>query len=149
MKSVLSSHKLSKHKYIQLLIALICNFVLSPFLQGHIGSIALSFIFLYAIVVIVRTFPLKPKLFKLYMTIAFSSFILEIFGRLGFYDSWKLFFLLLIQCVYILYLGGAVYLILQDILFSKKVTIDNLHGAIAVYLLIGFIWGLLYGIIAS
>ena len=43
----------------------------------------------------------------------------------------------------------AVYLILRDILFSAKVTIDTIRGSICVYLLIGFVWALLYGIVAS
>ncbi len=149
MKSIFEP-KVSPHdKYTQLLIALIANFVLAPFLRGNIGELALSLISLYAIIIIIRTFSLKPKLFKLYSSIALLTFLLEIMGRIELYGSWRLAFLLLIQVVYILYLGIAAYLILHDILLSQQITIDTIRGGICVYLLIGFVWALLYGMTAS
>lgn len=149
MKFIFKSKALPQNKYTQLLIILVTNFILAPFLRGNIGELALSLISLYAIIVIVQTFCLKPKIFKLYSSIALLTFLLEILGRVGLYDSWKVAFLLLIQVVYILYLGIAAYLILRDILLSQQVTIDTIRGGICVYLLIGFVWALLYGITAS
>ena len=113
------------------------------------GELALSAISLYAIIVIVRTFSLKPKFFKIYTAIACLTFLWEIFGRMKLYGSWTVAFLLSIQIVYILYLGIAAYLILRDILLSPEITIDTIRGGICVYLLIGFVWALLYGITAS
>ena len=149
MKPIFKSKVSSHNKYTQLLITLIANFVLAPFLRGNIGELALSLISLYAIIIIVKTFSLKPKLFKFYSGIALLTFFLEIVGRMELYGSWRLAFLLLIQVVYILYLGIAAYLILQDILLSQQITIDTIRGGICVYLLIGFVWALLYGITAS
>ncbi len=149
MKPIFKSKVSSHEKYTQLLIALIANFVLAPFLRGNIGELALSLISLYAIIIIVRTFSLKPKFFKLYSSIALLTFLLEIVGRMKLYDLSTIAFLLLIQLVYILYLGGAAYLILRDILLSQQITIDTIRGGICVYLLIGFVWALLYGITAS
>ena len=76
-------------------------------------------------------------------------FLLEIVDRVELYHISTVGFLLLIQVSYILYLGIAAYLILQDILLPKQITIDTIRGGICVYLLIGFIWALLYGITAS
>ncbi len=149
MKPIFKSKVSSHEKYTQLLIALIANFVLAPFLRGNIGELALSLISLYAIIIIVRTFSLKPKFFKLYSSIALLTFLLEIVGRMKLYDLSTIAFLLSIQVVYILYLGGAAYLILRDILLSQQITIDTIRGGICVYLLIGFVWALLYGITAS
>ena len=149
MKPILKSKVSSHNKYTQLLITLIANFVLAPFMRGNIGELALSLIFLYAIIVIVKTFSLKPKIFKLYSSIALLTFLLEIVGRVGLYESWTVAFLLLIQVIYILYMGIAAYLILRDILLSQQVTVDTIRGGICVYLLIGFVWALLYGITAS
>ncbi|MEM7761401.1 MAG: potassium channel family protein [Cyanobacteria bacterium P01_A01_bin.40] len=118
-------------------------------MQGNLGELALSLISLYAIIIIVRTFSLKPKFFKLYSSIALLTFLLEIVGRMELYNSWTIDFLLSIQVVYILYLGGAAYLILRDILLSQQITIDTIRGSICVYLLIGFVWALLYGITSS
>ena len=61
MKPVFKSKASLENKYTQLLFALITNFVLAPFLRGNIGELALSLISLYAIIIIVRTFFLKPK----------------------------------------------------------------------------------------
>ncbi|WP_019504364.1 potassium channel family protein [Pleurocapsa sp. PCC 7319] len=146
LKSKVSSNN---NKYTQLLIALIANFVLAPFLRGNRGELALSLISLYAIIIIVKTFSLNPKFFRLYSGIALLTFLLEIVGRMELYGSWRLAFLLLIQVVYIFYLGMAIYLILRDILLSQEITIDTIRGGICVYLLIGFVWALLYGITAS
>ncbi len=149
MKPVFKSKVSSHNKYSQLLIILIANFILAPFLRGTIGGLALSLIFLYAIIIIVRTFSLKPKIVKLFSTIALLAFLLEILGRMELYGSWTMIFLMLIQLVYIFYLGGAAYLILRDILLSREITIDTIRGGICVYLLIGFVWALLYGVTAS
>lgn len=136
-------------KYTQLLIVLLTNFVLSPFLRDNLGDLVLSLIFLYAIIVIVKTFALKPIFFRFYSGIAILAFFLGSIGRLKLYESQTIIFLFLIQSIYALYLIVAVYFILRDILFSSKVTIDTIRGSICVYLLIGFVWALLYGIVAS
>ena len=150
MKPVLKNlrHHL-KNKYTQLLIVLVTNFVLAPFLRGNVGELALSFLFLYAIILVVRTFSLNQTLLRLYSGIAVLAFLLEIVGRFGWYESVNIAFLLSIQVVYILYLGVAAYLILRDILLSEQITIDAIRGGICVYLLLGFVWALLYGITAS
>ncbi len=140
---------LSQNKYTQLLTILIGNFILVPFLQGNIGELFSSAIFLYAIIIIVKTFSLKLRFVQVFSGIACLAFILEILGRWGLYESWTVLFLLLIQVLYTIYLAVAAYLILRDIFLSERVTKDTIRGAICVYLLIGFIWSLLYGLTAS
>lgn len=141
--------KLFKGKYTQLLIIFILNFVLSPFFDGKIANTALSIVFLYALILIARTFSIKPKLLRLYSSVAILAFILGIIGKFGWYQSWVVTFAVLIQAVYAVYFGLALYWILRDILLSQKVSADVVRGGICVYLLIGFFWGLLYGITAS
>ncbi|MEO0834547.1 MAG: ion channel [Cyanobacteria bacterium J06642_3] len=149
MKPVFSSQISPHNKYTQLLVILIANFVLAPFLRGNAGELVLSLISVSAIIVIVKTFSLKPKFFRIYSGIALLTFILEIVGRTELFDSWLAVFFVLIQVVYILYLGIATFLILRDILRSPKITTDTIRGGICVYFLIGFVWALLYGITAS
>ena len=141
--------KLFQGKYNQLLIILIANFVLSPVLKGSPANIGLSIVFLYAIILIVRTFSLKPKLLTLYSSVAILALILNATNRLGWYQSWVVSFVVLIQFVYAVYLGLALYWILQDILSSPEVTPDVIRGGTCVYLLIGVVWALLYGILTS
>ena len=149
MKYTFRLKKLFQDKYSQLLVIFIANFALSPFFEGNLANIALSIVFLYALILIVRTFSLKPKLLRLYSIVAILAFILGIIGRLGWDQPWNVTYAVLIQFVYAVYFGLALYWILRDILLSQEVTADVVRGGICVYLLIGFLWSLLYGIIAS
>ena len=149
MKSVLSFKESSQKKYTQLLIILIINFVLAPFINGIFGKFVSSAILLYAIVIIVRTFSLNKKFSLLYLGIAVLAFVLENAANFGWYSPKTTVFIVFIQSIYTLYLGIAVCLILRDILFRCEVTKDTIYGGICVYLLIGFVWALFYGIVMS
>ncbi len=149
MKPTKKSQTLSQKKYTQLLIVLVLNFVLAPFLDGNIGGLFSSAIFLCATIIIVRTFSLHQKLFRLYLGIAGLAFVLETVTRFGWYSPQGIFSLFFIQAIYAIYLGVAVLLILRDILFCQPITADTIRGGICVYFLIGFVWALLYGIVAS
>ena len=149
MKPFFNSQISAQNKYTQLLIILVSNFILAPFLRGNFGELVLSLISVYAIIIIVKTFSLKSKFLRLYAIIASTTFLLEVIGRLELSNLFPIAFLLLIQLIYILYLSIAAILILRDIFLSPKTTLDNIRGGVCVYLLIGFIWSLLYGITAS
>ncbi len=149
MKLTNKSQTLSQNKYTQLLIVLVINFVSAPFLNGIIGGLFSSAIFLCATIIIVRTFSLHQKLFRLYLGIAGLAFVLETVTRFGWYSPQGIFSLFFIQAIYAIYLGVAVLLILRDILFCQPITADTIRGGICVYFLIGFVWALLYGIVAS
>ena len=149
MKPFFNSQISAQNKYTQLLIVLVSNFILAPFLRGNLGELVLSLISVYAIIIIVKTFSLRPKFLRLYAIIASATFLLEVIGRLELSNLFPIAFLLLIQLIYILYLSIAAILILRDIFLSPKTTLDNIRGGVCVYLLIGFIWSLLYGITAS
>ena len=80
MRPTNKSRILSQKKYTQLLIVLVINFVLAPFLDSIIGGLFSSAIFLCATIIIVRTFSLYQKLFRLYLGIAGLAFVLETVG---------------------------------------------------------------------
>ena len=149
MKPNHKSQTLSQNKYTQLLIVLVINFVLAPFLDGIIGGLFSSAIFLCAIIIIVRTFSLHQKLFRFYLGIAGLAFGLETVTRFDWYSPEAIFSIFFIQAVYAIYLGVAALLILRDVLFCQRITADTIRGGICVYFLIGFVWALLYGIVAS
>ena len=140
--------KKRKEKYQYLLSILIVNFVLAGFLSGDIGRLLLSALFICAIVVIVRSFCLNSFLFRVFIGIAVLAFLLEFIGRLGQYESIRTY-LFLVQGVYAIYSTAAIYLILRNMRASDRVTADIIRGGICVYLLIGFVWAFIYGIIAS
>lgn len=133
-------------KYTQLLISLVINFMSASFLLGNIGRIVLSFIFVNTMITIVRTFSLSPKVFKLYNLIALLAFILEIISILRLIDNVNIAFSVSVQLVYMIYLATGAYLIFRDILFSKKVTVDTILGAICIYFLIGLVWSFIYSL---
>ena len=140
----------SQNKYNHLLIILLTNFVLAPFFQGIIGRLFSSAILLFAIIVIVQTFSLKKKLFRLYLGIAALAFGAETVARFGLYSIKTTSTYFLFQnIVYALCLGMAAFFILRDILSCQHITADTIRGGICAYLLIGFFWALLYTIVAS
>ncbi len=63
-------------------------------------------------VIIVQTFYLHQKIFRFYVIIAISAFLLQTIGQFGWYGSWQTFFTFVILFIYTLYLGIAACLIL-------------------------------------
>ncbi len=149
IKPVFPSKTLPKNKDTNLLVILVTNFVLAPFLYGIIGRLFSSAILLSAIIIIVKTFSRHQKLFRLYLGIACLTFGLETVALFDWYSFKTAFIYFFIQSVYTLYLGVAVFLILRDILLCQHITADTIRGGICAYLLIGFFWALLYTIVAS
>ena len=142
-------HKPPAQKYRQLLIVLVVAFLVSPFLKTGIGSILSALMLLYTIILIIRSFTLPKILFSIYTVIAVIAFGLELIVSMRWAPSFNLSFALLSQVIFTLYLGGAAYWIGRDIFNTSKVTGDTVRGGISVYLLIGFVWALFYGIVAT
>ncbi|NJL00771.1 MAG: two pore domain potassium channel family protein [Spirulinaceae cyanobacterium RM2_2_10] len=136
-------------KYWQLLIILVMNFLVAPFLEAGLGQVFSSFLLLYAIILIVRSFPLSRIFLAVYVMIAVLAFSLEAMVELGAIPSLNQVFSITAQIIFALYLGGAAYLISQDIFRAPKITGDMVRGGVSVYLLLGFVWALFYGIIAT
>lgn len=139
----------SQRKYRQLLIVLILNFIASPFLHGFIGNLVSASFLLYMVIVIISSFSLSKKLRWAYTAIAFLAFSLQISLRLGWATAAELPFSLMAQTIYILYLGIAAILIIQEIFSTQTITMDTIRGGICAYLLIGFVWALFYGIVET
>ncbi|MEM9265115.1 MAG: potassium channel family protein [Cyanobacteria bacterium P01_F01_bin.13] len=141
---------LRKHnhpKYRQLLFVLVALFMVSPFLRDGIGNIFSISLLLYTILVIISSFSLPRKLLAIYSAIAIIAFSLEVMSSLGWVNYLNKPFSLISQVIFAIYLAGAAYWIGRDIFTAPKVTIDTVRGGISVYMLIGFVWALLYGIV--
>ena len=140
-----------QQKYAQLLAVLTANFLLSPLLQGPIGGALSSLILLYAILLIVKTLPLRKRLFFAYLSIACIAFGLEIVSRftldpeIGAAKTLSL----CVQVTYALYLGLSVWWMMVELSLTSKVTLDTVRGGVSIYLLIGFFWALLYSIVQT
>ena len=136
-------------KYRQLLIVLIVGFFVSPFLKASLGSILSALLLLLTIITIVKSFALPRILLILYLAIAVMAFGLQLAASLGWGQLFNQTFAFVAQGIFALYLGGAAYWIGRDIFTSPKVTLDTVRGGISVYLLIGFVWALFYGMVAT
>lgn len=132
--------------YKQLLTVIVLRLLIIPFMGGSFGEIVASFLFFYITFLIVQSFQLRRALFVLFVAIATLAFLLNIILILG-WASDKITPILTFQGIYSLFFGFAALLILQDILQTSRVTMDTVRGGICVYLLLGYFWALLYGIV--
>ncbi|WP_299416590.1 potassium channel family protein [Acaryochloris sp. IP29b_bin.148] len=137
------------HKYRQLLFVLILVFSVSPFLQSGIGRIVTTLLLLYTIMVIIYSFTLPKLQLYLYIVIAVMAACLEVCASLGWIPRLNQTFAVISQVIFAAYLSGAAYWIGRDIFRTPKVTLDTVRGGISVYMLIGFVWALLYGIVST
>ncbi|MEO0947789.1 MAG: two pore domain potassium channel family protein, partial [Cyanobacteria bacterium J06641_5] len=129
MKPIFNLGAPSQHKYSQLLIVLVLNLALSPFLSGNVGGLFTSAIQAYTIVLIVRTFSLKRRFFRIYAGFILLVFSLEIPLRFGWFRfDESIPFFLLIQAVYAIYLSVAAGLVLRDVWFRQHVKADTIRG---------------------
>ena len=136
--------------YRQLLIVLGLTSFVAPFLEAVVGSIVLPLVLLYTIILIIRGFSLPQFLVTVYTAIAVTAFVMQLVANIG---SWtnplNVTFALAAQIIFALYLGGAAYWIGRDIFTTPEATLDTVRGGISIYLLIGFVWALLYGIVET
>ncbi len=139
----------SQRKYKQLLAVLIVNFLASPFLNGVIGGLLSALLLLYVMVVIVKSFALPKTLYWSYIVVAVLAFCLQLNPNFGWIATLALPFSLMAQSIYVLYLGGAALLIMREIFAATTITMDTIRGGICAYLLIGFVWALFYGMVAT
>ena len=142
-----SLHENTNQKYRQLLFVLAITFMVSPFLKAGIGNILSISLLLYAIIVVINSFALPRRLLTVYGAIAITAFCLEVISTLNEVTYLNQPFTLISQIIFAIYLAGAAYWIGRDIFTAPNVTLDTVRGGISVYMLIGFVWALLYGIV--
>lgn len=115
-------------------------------LGGAIGEIVASFLFFYMIFLVIRSYRLRRSPFILVVTIVSIGFGLDLLLTLGWIPRAAIPSLI-VQIIYSSFLGSAAWWILQRLLQTSRVTVDTVKGGICVYLLLGYMWALLYGIV--
>ena len=129
---------------------MILRLLASPLLHGGPGDIIASFFFFYIIFLIVQSYRLKRSLFILFVAIAALGFFLDVVLTLGWISvSARTPTLLTIELIYALFFGSASFLILRAIARTRQVTMDTVRGGICVYLLLGYFWAVLYGMVET
>jgi len=140
-----------KNKYNHLLIALIALFILSPSLEvrEHKQFPLIPLIVLVVLVTAVRAhFPRGP-FFNSFLTVAFVSFAINLViyflpksqAEIG---SLLVFFSRGINVIFYLV---TIYLLSRQLFRVRQVTADTIKGGVSAYLLIGFTWATLYGLL--
>jgi Ion channel len=137
-----AKHKPTRH--LALLCFLLLLFVGAPFLAPFRYGV-LALLIIGAAVLLSGTYAVseRRKLFYVSLVLALTAVVLN--GLLLFVSSPWLVLLSNLCLLIVLALFTAS--ILADVLRSGRVTADKIYGALCVYLLIGFAWGILYAIL--
>ncbi|MBE9101872.1 potassium channel family protein [Vacuolonema iberomarrocanum] len=137
---------ISPPQYNQLLIVIVLRLLIIPFVHRGLGDIVASVLVFYITFLIVQSYQLKRSLFIFFVFIAIVGFLVDIMLALGWIAS-EITPILTVQIIYALFFGSAALLILQRVLQASRVTMDIVRGGVCVYLLLGYFWSLLYGIV--
>lgn len=150
----LDPEKFLKNKYNHLLSALLLLFILSPSLEVKDRSVNFPIAPLILLIVLVAAvradFP-RGIFFKAFLIFAFVSFTLnlliyflpesyiEVISTLKFISG----------SISVLFYSVTVYFLSKRLFSVHKVTADTIKGGISAYLLIGFIFATLYGLLVQ
>lgn len=148
----LDPEKFLKNKYNHLLSALILLFILSPSLEVRDKSVKFPIIPLVVLVVLVAVirvgFP-RGKFFRAFLICALVNFSLNLLiyflpgPRVELTEILKA----LSSIISILFYIITIYILSRRLFRVRKVTGDTIKGGISAYLLIGFFWATLYGLL--
>lgn len=136
-------------KYRQLLIALVANLVIAPFLSGLVGIIIAASLFFYAIFAVIKSLDLPTVFFRFYVGVALIAFVLQIAGNLGWFEFSLTPLTFFAQGIYSVYLGVAIALIFREIYTATRITVNTIQGGICIYLMLGLLWALFYGMTST
>jgi len=132
--------------FIYLLAALLAFLILSPLAQilfPENASIIINFTFTLTIVIGVWSLIDDRKWFQFGLGLAAFSFLLSLLNY--FYSSQFIY----IASIFVLlfFLINSLVLAIKHILFGPKIDVNKIVGSVTIYLLIGIIWALLYGLV--
>ena len=131
-------------RYVYLFISLLLLFFFHPFVAEDLsGFRVLDIIFLVILLSGIYSISSNRQLFAaalLFSLVAFGSSIGSYFLR-------NTSLTVLSLCFYGLFFGLMMISILSNIMKVKKVTADTIFGSICVYLLLGTLWAIVFGLI--
>ena len=137
---------LERANFIYLLVSLLAFLILSPLAQilfPNYASIIINFTFTITIVIGVWSLIDDRKWFLFGLGLAAFSLILAL---LEFFYASEFIYIASIL-VLLLFLINSLVLAIKHILFGPKIDMNKIVGSVTIYLLIGIIWALLYGLI--
>lgn len=146
-----SPEEILTNKYNHLLIALILLFILSPSLEVR-DQADFPIIPLVGLVVLVSavrvSFP-QGTFFRVFLMFAMVSFILNltIFFLYNSYPGYTNVLTFISNIISAVYYSVTVYMLTKQLFSVHRVTTDTIKGGVSAYILLGFLWAILYGIL--
>lgn len=139
--------KFAENRFNHLLIILISLFVISPFFQVE-GTMAfrpiLPFIYLIAVLGIIRSIVKENKKFYILAALKILSFILDMMAHFHVMSSVDYALHIVARVVQIFLMFFVVDHLIRWLFSVKKVNADTVKGGICIYFLIGLTWMALY-----
>ena len=132
--------------FIYLLVALLAFLILSPIAQIFFhenAGIIVNFAFTLTIVIGVWSLIDDRKGFLFGLSLAALSLL---FSLLNFFYTSQYIYIASIL-VLLFFLINSLLLAIKQILFAPKIDVNKIVGSVTIYLLIGIIWALLYGLV--
>ncbi|MCK5668542.1 MAG: two pore domain potassium channel family protein [Gammaproteobacteria bacterium] len=132
--------------FIYMLAALLAFLILSPLAQIFFpqnAPVIINFAFTLTIVIGVWSLINDRKWFLFGLGLAAFSFLLSL---LEFFYSSQFIYIASIL-VLLFFLINSLVLAIKHILFGPKIDLNKIVGSVTIYLLIGIIWALLYGLV--
>jgi len=132
--------------FIYLLAALLAFLILSPIAQKLFpgsASIIVNFTFTITIVIGVWSLIDDRKWFLFGLGLAALSLLFSLLNF--FYTSQSIYIASIL--VILFFLINSLVLAIKQILFAPKIDVNKIVGSVTIYLLIGIIWALLYGLV--
>ena len=138
--------KCFKERFLFIIVALLSFLILSPLLENFVRLSILLDLFLTAVfIAAIYAISHKKHFFLIGVLLALPMLA----------STWSPYFVIIpsipvIGSIFgILFFGFVTINILSFVFEQRKITIDVIYGAVVVYLLIAFMWGLLYGLLES
>ncbi|MGI0485778.1 potassium channel family protein [Pantanalinema rosaneae CENA516] len=147
--------KFAENKYNRLLTMLILIFLSEPFIGATIVGVSIVFIIffgisLWTILLVIRALERSRTIFNYYLGLAGLAFCLQILGELDNLSiSNQKIVMISSQAIFLFFIGMSIFLILEEVFATSIVTSDTIKGGVCVYLLVGFFWSILYGMVCS
>jgi len=132
--------------FVYLLAALLAFLILSPLVQilfPENAAIIVNFTFTFTIVIGVWSLIDDRKWFLFGLGLAAFSFLLSLIEF--FYPSRIIYIASIL--VLLFFLINSLILAIKHILFGPKIDANKIIGSVTIYLLLGIIWALLYGLV--
>ncbi|NIP28592.1 MAG: two pore domain potassium channel family protein [Phycisphaerae bacterium] len=150
----LDPEKILKNKYNHLLCALLLLFILSPSLEVRDKTVNFPIaplILLVVLVAAVRAGFVRGTFFKYFLIVALVSFTLNLLiyflpeSNIKVIRSLKF----ITGSISVLFFSVTIYILSKRLFSVRKVTADTIKGGISAYLLIGFVFATLYGLLVQ